>query len=82
MRSVLALYLTTILDKGQHVTVSMNSGSVLVVINCTQENKSGPPIYQQEKETGSRLISGEGNWCYAVFRRTQLVHYCYQVVYW
>ena len=71
---MLALYLTTILDKGQHVTVSMNSESVPVVVNCTQENKSGVPSYPQEKGTGSRLISGEGNWCYAVFRRTQLVH--------
>ena len=76
MRSVLELNLTTILDRCQHVTVSMNSGSVLVVINCTQEKKSGAPSYPQEKGTGALLISGERNWCSAVFRSRELVHYC------
>ena len=78
MKSVPELNLTTILDRCQHVTVSMNSGSVLVVINCTQEKKSGAPSYPQEKGTGALLISGERNWCSTVFRSRELVHYCSQ----
>ena len=77
MRSVLALYLTTILDKGQHVTVSMNSGSVLVVINCTQENKTGAPIYAQEKESSALLFTGERKWFTNVFKRRKQVLYCF-----
>ena len=47
----------------------MNSGSVLVAINCTQEKKSCAPRCSQEKGTGALLFSGEGNRCSTVFRR-------------
>ena len=55
----------------QHVTVNssqehstgtlLNSGGVLVVINCTQENKSGASSCSQEKGTDALPISEEGN---------------------
>ena len=77
---MLAISLTTILDRGligQLVTVDrsqehstgtvLDSRSVLVVINCTQEKKSGAPSCPQEKVTGALLFSGEGNWYSSVF---------------
>ena len=59
-----------------------------MVINFTQEKKSGAPscpqekgtgaLRSQEKETGTLLFSGERHWCSTVFRRLELVHYCFQ----
>ena len=81
LRSVISL--TTILGRGssgKNVTVNtnrsrehnigtvLNSGSVLVVINCTQENKYGAPSCPLEKGTGGLLISGERNWCNTVLK--------------
>ena len=72
-------FLTTVLDRDtsvqqvtvhrclEHSTGSLsNSGSVLVVMKCTQENKCGAPSCPQEKLTGALLFS----------RRRKLVHYC------
>ena len=53
-------------------------GSVLVVIDCTQEKKSGAPSCPQEKGIGALLISGGRNWCTTIFRRRELVHNCFE----
>ena len=81
-------FLTTVLDRDsghqqftvnrslEHSTGTLsNSGSVLVVIKCTQENKSGDPSCPQEKVTGALLISIEGNWCSTDINRRKLVLY-------
>ena len=49
-----------------------------MVIDCTQEKKSGAPSSPQDKGAGALLISGEINWCNTVFRRRELVHNCYE----
>ena len=55
-----------------------NSGSVLVVRDCTQDKKSAAPSCPQEKGTGTILFSGERDRCTTVTRRRKLVHYCSQ----
>ena len=58
-----------------------------MVIDCTQEKKSGAPSCPQDKGTGALLISGErnwcntvsgeGNWCTTVLRRRKHVLYSF-----
>ena len=75
-------FLTTVLERysgNQQFTVNRslghstgtlsNSGSVLVVIKCTQKNKYGAPCCPQEKVTGALLISREGYWCSTDLKR-------------
>ena len=48
----------------------LNSGSLLVVINCSQDKKYGAPF--------SKLSTGEQNWGSNDLRIRELVHYCSQ----
>ena len=47
---------------------------------CLQDRRRENVLYCfQEKETGALQFSGEGNWCFTVFRRRKLVLYCFQI---
>ena len=88
---MLALYLITILERGQHVIVNRSqehSNGTLLNSECTGGDKlysklstgEGKLVLYcfQEKGSGALLFSGEGNWCTTDLRRRKLVLYCFQ----